>query len=57
LESGILECSEIDYLEGQRNIKQTDGLDQPISGDMIKRGRSTNIWLTRYYELRDGTLY
>jgi hypothetical protein len=55
--SGVLVCSELDLLEGERNKRpQTDeSVDE--SGELKKMGRQTALWLSRYYVMRDHTLF
>ena len=53
--SGVLVCSELDLLEGERNRRAIE--DNNFQGELKKMGRQTSLWLSRYYVLRDNTLF
>lgn len=56
LGSGVLICSEMDILEGERNRRIVDETLE-FQGELKKMGRQTNLWLSRYYVLKENTLY
>ena len=56
IDSGILECSEMDFLEGERNRRDEPADVMMHSGELKKMGRQTKLWLSRYYVLRDNCL-
>lgn len=51
IDSGILECSEMDFLEGERNRRDESNEILNHSGELKKMGRQTKFWLSRYYVL------
>jgi hypothetical protein len=54
---GSLLVPEQDRLEGERNLKSfTLDIDKLYQGELKKRGRSTNIWITRHYSITNGVL-
>jgi hypothetical protein len=55
--SGVLVCSELDLLEGERNKRPQTDESNDDQGELKKMGRQTNLWLTRYYVMRDHTLF
>jgi len=57
IESGILECSEMDFLEGERNRRDESADVMSHTGELKKMGRQTKLWLTRYYILHDNCLF
>jgi len=57
IDSGILECSELDFLEGERNRRDEPEDVIQHSGELKKMGRQTKFWLTRYYILFDNCLF
>lgn len=64
MDSGVLKVEEHDWVEGDRCTKAWEALTEKelakqmvFTGELEKRGRSTSIWLTRYYVINNGALY
>ena len=56
LGSGLLMCSELDRVEGERNKRLPTDESNDEAGDLKKMGRQTALWLSRYYVMRDHSL-
>lgn len=47
----------MDILEGERNRREVNSEGWEYNGELKKMGRQTSLWLTRYYVIKDHTLF
>ena len=57
IDNSVIVCSEMDILEGERNRREVNNEGWEYLGELKKLGRQTSLWLTRYYVIKDQTLY